>query len=82
MAVATDYLLIPNVEALTHECQACRFDEMDVPNASQKSIEHHTKAIRLLQGQMVANEGTQQPAVIFAPFNNSRLVRSGVGINF
>ncbi len=82
VAVATDYLLIPNVEALTHECQACRFDEMDVPNASQKSIEHHTKAIRLLQGQMVANEGTQQPAVIFAPFNNSRLVRSGVGINF
>jgi hypothetical protein len=82
VSVVTDYLLVPNVEALTHECQAVRFDEMDVPNASQKSIEHHTKAIRLLQGQMVANEGTQQPAVIFAPFGNARLIRSGVGINF
>ncbi len=82
VSVVTDYLQIPNVEALIHECQSCRFDEMDVPNASQKSIEHHTKAIRLLQGQIVANEGTQQPAIIFAPFGNARLVRQGVGLNF
>ncbi len=81
VAVTTDYLQIPNVEALIHECQACRFDEMDVPGASQKSIEHHTKAIRLLQGQLVANEGTQQPAIIFAPFGNARLARQGVGWN-
>lgn len=82
VSVVTDYLLVPNIEALIHECQACRFDEMDVPNASQKSVEHHTKAIRLLQGQMVANEGTQQPAIIFAPFGNARLIRSGIGVNF
>ncbi len=82
VSVVTDALLIPNIEALTHECQAIRFSEMDVPAASQKEAEHHISAIRLLQGQMVANEGTQQPAIIFAPFNNARLVRSGVGINF
>jgi hypothetical protein len=82
VAVATDYLLIPNIEALTHECQAVRFDEMDVPSASQKSQEHHINAIRLLQGQMVANEGTQQPAIIFAPFNNARLIRQRIGMNF
>ncbi|MES2367143.1 MAG: hypothetical protein V4563_14800 [Pseudomonadota bacterium] len=82
VSVVTDALLIPNIEALTHECQAVRFSEMDVPSASQKEQEHHINAIRLLQGQMVANEGTQQPAIIFAPFNNSRLVRQGVGITF
>ncbi len=82
VSVTTDALLIPNLEALTHEAQAVRFSEMDVPGASQKEQEHHINAIRLLQGQMVANEGTQQPSIIFAPFGNSRLIRQGVGINF
>jgi len=79
VSVATDYLQIPNVEALIHECQAIRFSEMDVPSASAKEAEHHISAIRLLQGQIVANEGTQQPAINFAPFNNSRLIRQRIG---
>ncbi len=82
VAVVTDYLLIPNIEALTHECQAVRFSEMDVAGASAKEAEHHINAIRLLQGQIVANEGTQQPAIIFAPFNNARLIRQRIGYNF
>lgn len=82
VSTTTDYLLIPNIEALTHECQSIRFSEMDAPGASQKEQEHHINAIRLLQGQIVANEGTQQPAIIFSPFGNSRLVRQGIGINF
>ncbi len=82
VSVVTDALLIPNVEALTHECQSCRFDEMDLPNAKEQASYHHMQAIRLLQGQMVANEGTQQPAIIFSPFGRARLIRSGVGVTF
>ncbi len=78
----TDWLGIPNVEALINKCQSIRFDGMDVPNASLKSAEFHKKAIRLLQGQSVHEYGKTDVAINFAPFGNARLIRQGVGINF
>ncbi len=80
--VTTDWLGIPNVEALINKCQSIRFDGMDVPNASVKSAEFHRKAIRLLQGQSVHEYGKTDPAVRFSPFGCSPLIRSGVGVNF
>jgi len=82
VSVPTDYLQIPNVEALIQECQSVRFDEMDLPNAKEMSLYHHRSAIRLLQGQLVANEGKTMPAVNFAPFGSSRLARQRIGLNF
>ncbi len=79
IAVVTDYLLIPNVEALTNEAQSIRYSEMDLPNAKQMESYHHTQAIRLLQGQLVATQGSLQPAVSFAPFRGSPFVTTGYG---
>lgn len=79
VSVPTDYLQIPNVEALTRECQAGRMSDMDLPNAVEMSNEHHRAAIRLLQGQLIAREGRTNPAVSFSPFNGSPFVSIGAG---
>lgn len=77
--VLTDYLLIPNIEALTHEAQAIRFSGMDSPSGSAQSAFHHREAIRLLQGQSIHEFGKLSPAVNFAPFGTARLSLQRVG---
>lgn len=77
--VDSDFLLIGNLAALTEEAQAIRYDKMDVPGASAKSAEHHTNAIRYLQGELKHYEGTDQPAISYALFGSARLRRYGVG---
>jgi hypothetical protein len=79
VAVITDWLIIPNVEALINKCQAIRFDGMDAPGASVKSSEHHAKAIRLLNGQSIHENGKLEPSINFAPFGNNRLYRQRIG---
>lgn len=77
--VPSDYLTIANVEALVHEAQAIRYSEIDEPNAKQMSDYHHTAAIRLLQGQLVHQFGTQTPSVSFKPFGSASLSCARVG---
>lgn len=79
VAVPTDWLVIPSVEALINECQCGRYLGIDEPGAKQMSAFHHTQAIRLLQGQSVNDQGSLAPAVSFAPFGTARLSRVGVG---
>lgn len=47
-----DYLLINSLPALIEEMQAIRYGSMESPEASRKEAEHHTKALRLLFGQL------------------------------
>src|SRR5438128_2469659 len=77
--VPTDYLLIGNVEALTHEAQAGRYMKMDTDNAKQQAEYHHRAAIRLLQGQLVHQTGKLLPAINFAPFGTARLKHQKIG---
>lgn len=74
-----DYLLIQNIEALIAECQSIRYSEMDSAEATRKSLERHTAAIRLLQGEIVHYEGKERPAIVFAPFGSARLERQRIG---
>lgn len=76
----TDYLLLQNSEALIHECQSVRYDSMDSPNAKNYALEHHTSAVRLLQGELVHYLGKDKPAVNFAPFGSARLERVKIGM--
>lgn len=79
VAVPTDYLLIPNIEALTHEAQAVRYDGMDEASGKQEAKYHHHEAIRLLQGQLVHQTGKLLPAINFAPFGSARLRHQNIG---
>jgi len=79
VVVDTDYLLIPNVEAIIEECQSIRYSTMDVPNAAQLSMKHHRDAIALLNGQLIHMEGKQRPAISFKPFGSASLERQQIG---
>lgn len=79
VTVDTDYLLIQNIQALIHETQSMRFDEMDSDGASKKSAEHHRAAIRMLQGELVHYEGKDRPAIEFKPFGSAFLERQRIG---
>lgn len=79
VSVVTDYLVIGNLEALIREAQAIRFSEMDEPSAKAMEANEHKMAIRLLQGQLVANTGKLNPSVSFNPFGGSRFVSIGTG---
>lgn len=79
VAVPTDYLIVPNVEALTQEAQSARYDRMDDPQMKANALLHHRNAVRLLQGQSVAMEGKLKPAVSFSPFGSARLELQKIG---
>ena len=81
VVAVTDFLVVPNIEALTYEAQSIRYSEMDEVSAKGMSADAHRSAIRLLQGQLVANEGTQQPAIGFFPFGGARLACQKIGYN-
>jgi len=82
VSVPTDWLIIPNVEALIHEGQCSRYDGIDEANAKQMAVYHHRAAIRLLNGQSIHDQGSESPSVNFAPFGTARLSRVGVGSTF
>lgn len=71
----TDYLSIPNVPALIQESMAIKYERMDSPNASQKSQEHHAKALAYLNGQLDALNGKTSTAVAVPIFGSNRLHR-------
>lgn len=79
VVVITDYLTVPNLEAVTNEAQSIRYSSMDEANAKTMEEYHHRACIRLLQGQLVANEGKLNPAVSFSPFGRARFVSIGTG---
>lgn len=80
VVVDTDYLLIQNLEALYWETQAVRKGEMDEPNLQRGGDAEHTRAIRLLQGELVHHLGKQLPAIRFAPFGDARLEYENVSM--
>lgn len=80
VAVDTDYFVIQNLEAMILECQSIRYSEMDSPGAQRLSLQKHTEAVRLLQGELVHYLGKDKPAVNFAPFGSARLNASHVRI--
>lgn len=76
--VPTDYLIIGNIPALKEECESVRFAEMDSAEAQQKSVFKHGQAIRLLNQEMVAENG-RGFAVNFLPFGSASLQRQRIG---
>lgn len=74
----TDYLLIPNVEALILEARALRFENMDSPSAAQQALVFHGKAIASLNGQLDMYEGKNNPAVRVSLFGSNPLCRQPV----
>lgn len=77
--VPTDYLLIPNVEALIHACQSTRYSRMDDGEAKQKADYHMREAVRLLQGQLIHEQGKEDVAINQALFGSARLVHQSIG---
>lgn len=75
----TDFLCVPNLEALIEECQSVRYSGVDQPSAAQLALVHHRNAIRFLQGQSVHEYGRTKPAVGFAPFGGARLSAMKIG---
>lgn len=75
----TDFCLIQNIEALTHEAQAVRYSRMDTPTSAQLALQHHQQAIRLLIGECRHYLGEDQPAVSFKPFGSARLSHQRIG---
>jgi hypothetical protein len=79
VAVPTDWLVIPSLEAVINECQAGRYLQIDQPSSKAMADYHHRAAIRLLQGQSVNEYGKDSPAVNFAPFGSARLSCQRIG---
>lgn len=77
--VDSDYLLIQSREALICECQSARFGDMDSDSAKAQSAERHRQSVRHLQGQLVHEEGKEDPAINFAPFGSARLINQRIG---
>lgn len=75
----TDYCLIQSEEAIINECQAIRYSDMDTATAKALAINHHRKAITLLNGQLIHYLGAQKPAVNFQPFGSARLANKKIG---
>ncbi|MFQ5591659.1 MAG: hypothetical protein ACE5HE_10885 [Phycisphaerae bacterium] len=53
----TDVMIIQNLEALTHTCQALRYEEMDSMGANRKADAHMAKAIVALEEQLEHYQG-------------------------
>jgi hypothetical protein len=74
----TDFLLIPNIEALIQECRAIRFENMDSAMAAQQAIVHHGKAIALLSGQLDKMCGKTNTAIKVPIWGSNVLTRQPV----
>lgn len=79
VTVPTDYLLIQSIEALICEAKSMRLGDSDVSNAKAQGILEHRQAIRYLQGELAHREGTDRPAISFAPFGHARLANLKIG---
>lgn len=79
VSVPTDWLIIPNVEAIIQEAQASRYDGIDEGNAKQMAQYHHRNAIRMLNGQVMHDQGEDATTVSFAPFGSARLACQRIG---
>lgn len=73
VSVDSDYLLIPNVEAVIEEAQSVRLGETDDSGGQQQAALHHQKAIQLLIGQVNHYIGKDSPGVNFKPFGSASL---------
>lgn len=71
----SDYLLISSLPALIEEMQAIRYGSMESDDASAKEVKHHTKALRLLFGQLDHFMGKTRPAIEVPIFGSARLQR-------
>lgn len=74
-----DYLLIGNLEALTEEMQAVRYQEMDTAEAKKMAESHHASAVRLLIGECQHYLGKQDIDVRLNLFGTARLERQKIG---
>lgn len=72
---ATDVLIIGNIPALIEECKANRYADMDSPKAAELSRIAHTKAIKLLNNELVSYVGKYNVAISFQPFGTAKLER-------
>lgn len=75
----TDYCLIQNQEAIMEECQAIRYQSMDLPNAKAMALQHHKNAVQFLNGELAHYLGIDEPAVNFKPFGGAHLARQRIG---
>lgn len=74
----TDYLLIPNLEALYEECRSIRFDGMDSAGAASQSAICHQRALSLLNGQLDMVGGKWNAAVKIPIWGSNVLTRQPV----
>lgn len=70
-----DYLLINSLPALIEEMQAIRYGSMESAEASAKEVGHHTKALRLLFGQLDHFIGKTRPSIEVPIFGTAKLRR-------
>lgn len=78
----SDYLIIQSLAALKEEVQSVRFSEMDDSLSAKQAELHHTKAIRLLNGELIHKLGKERPAIGWAPFGTAHLQLQRIGSLF
>jgi hypothetical protein len=77
--IDTDYLIVPNIPALTEECQSMRYAEMDKPEAMQKAEYHHHRAIQQLKNEMNHYMGEQVPSITIDRWEGQSLQALNIG---
>lgn len=74
-----DYCLIQNEEAIIEECQSARYEGIDNVSSKQMAANHHSNAVRYLNGELSHYLGLDQSAVQFKPYGSARLERQKIG---
>lgn len=69
----TDYLTIQCVPALVEESLSIRYSRMDSANSAKQSVEHHARALALLNGQLDTFQGKTNTAVSMPIFGSNRM---------
>lgn len=76
----TDVPLIGNLPALKSEMEAIRFGELDSVRGQQMAISKHQQAVQLLNNELRAYTGGDNPAVNVSVFGTASLESQRIGI--
>ena len=82
VAVDTDYTLLTGqaaIEAMIEEALAMKYSRIDETSSKQMAREHHSNAVKILNGQLNEIYGMDMPALEVAIFGSARLSKQRIG---
>lgn len=75
----TDFFIIQSIPALKAMCQAIRYENMDTGEGAALAVKREADAIRILNKQLAAEQGVQNPSITVTPFGTATLARQRIG---